>query len=153
MGSDTNPCFSFLQVINRFLSPAMKIMALVIGFLYIDCNEEMSTWLLVSGFMAQIIFILVMILICCCALLSIFLAMRSRSDEASIISLSLPSIIFDFIIRLTIIIFSIFSITWTIYGAVLFFPVASGPYPICNDEKNGKVLVVTGTIIVAFKII
>merc|ERR1712240_56591 len=109
----------------------------------------MSTWLLVSGFMTPTIFILGMIIICC-AMPSIFLTMRNRSDEAVIISL-LPKIIIIFIIGLSII---IFSIAWTIYGAVLFFPVVlSGPYPVCNDEKDGKVLVITGTIIVALNII
>merc|ERR1719347_2454081 len=101
--------------------------------MYVDCDDKMSTWLLVSGF-ASTIFILVMIIICC-AIPNIFLTMRNRSDEAVIISL-LPKIILIFIIGFSII---IFSIAWTIYGAVLFFPLAPGPYPVCNDEKDGKV--------------
>ena len=28
-------------------------------------------------------------------------------------------------------IFGVFNLSWVIYGAVLFFPVAEGPYPLC----------------------
>merc|ERR1712013_462310 len=83
-----------------------------------------------------------------CALPSIFLAMEEES-ERKIISL-LPCIIFSGIVGFGSL---IFNIAWTIYGAVLFFPVSSGPYTTGNDAKDGKVLVITGTIIVAFKII
>ena len=117
--------------------------------MFVDCNKDMSTWLLVyGGFMAPMICILIMIIFNC-ALPSIFLAMKERSDKDIIISL-LPCIIFTIAVGLGIIIFNIAS---TIYGAVLFFPVTSGPYPVCSDNKDGKPLVVTGTIIVAFKII
>ena len=127
----------------------MMILALVGGFMFVDCNKDMSTWLLVyGGFMAPMICILIMIIFNC-ALPSIFLAMKERSDKDIIISL-LPCIIFTIAVGLGIIFFNIAS---TIYGAVLFFPVTSGPYPVCSDNKDGKPLVVTGTIIVAFKII
>ena len=148
MSDKKNPCFLLLEIINRFLTLVMMILALVVGFMFVDCNKDMSTWLLVYGFMAPIMFILI-IVIFCCALPSIFLAMKERSDEDVIISL-LPCIICTIIVGLGII---IFNIAWTIYGAVLFFPVASGPYTICNDDKDGKVLVISGTIIVAFEII
>ena len=127
----------------------MLILALVVGFMFLDCNKEMSTWLLVYVFMAPIMFILAIMIIFGCALPSIFLAMREGSEEDLIMSL-LPCINSTIIVGLGII---IFYVAWTIYGAVLFFPVASGPYTICNDDKDGKVLVISGTIIVAFEII
>ena len=141
---------SVLAVINRFLTLVMIVFALVVGFIFGNCNEDMSsmsTWLLVYGFMEPLLCILNMI-ISRCALPSIFLAMEEES-ERKIISL-LPCIIFSGIVGFGSL---IFNIAWTIYGAVLFFPVSSGPYTTCNDAKDGKVLVITGTIIVAFKII
>ena len=129
----------------------MLILALVVGFMYmfLDCNKEMSTWLLVYAFMAPIMFILAIMIIFGCALPSIFLAMREESEVDLIISL-LSCINSTIIVGVGII---IFHVAWTIYGAVLFFPVASGPCTICNDDKDGKVLVISGTIIVAFEII
>ena len=130
---------SVLAVINRFLTLVMIVFALVVGFIFGNCNEDMSsmsTWLLVYGFMEPLLCILNMI-ISRCALPSIFLAMEEES-ERKIISL-LPCIIFSGIVGFGSL---IFNIAWTIYGAVLFFPVSSGPYTTCNDAKDGKVLVI-----------
>merc|ERR1719228_901364 len=43
----------------------------------------------------------------------------------------------------------IFAFAWTIYGAVIFFPAAPGPYPECEDGKDRMILIITGTIVVA----
>merc|ERR1712142_305916 len=138
----------FLQVINKLMSLAMMILALVVGFMYFSCNKALSTWLLVYGFMTPIILIISMIILCC-ALPGIFLAMEQGYDEFFIFSV-FSSIICTIIMGLGII---IFCIAWTIYGAVLFFPVTSDPSPVCTDGENAKVLVITGTIIVALNII
>merc|ERR1719228_1485757 len=47
----------------------------------------------------------------------------------------------------------IFAFAWTIYGAVIFFPAAPGPYPECEDGKDRMILVITGTIIVAISFV
>merc|ERR1712142_524614 len=138
----------FLQVINKLMSLAMMILALVVGFMYFSCNKALSTWLLVYGFMTPIILIISMIILCC-ALPGIFLAMEQGSNEVVIYSI-LSSIICTIIVGLSII---IFCIGWTIYGAVLFFPVTSDHSHVCTDGKDAKVLVITGTIIVALNII
>ena len=41
---------------------------------------------------------------------------------------------------------------WIIYGAVLFFPKAGGPYPTCPDDQDGQFLVTTGITMVALRL-
>ena len=114
--------------------------------MFFSCNEVMSTWLLVTGFTAPAIFILGLIIFCL-ALPGFMQAAEGGSEEVLICSF-LPSLICSFIVVFSVI---IFNIAWTIYGAVLFYPAATGPYPTCSDGKDGKVLVITGVIIVALK--
>ena len=116
----------------------MMILALVIGFMFDDCKKDMSTCLLVYGFIDLIMCTLFMIifyraLVQCCA------TIEKRSYDNIIIIILWHGYI-------------IFNIAWTIYGAFLFLPAVASD-PICSNDKDGKVLVVTGTIIVAFKII
>ena len=115
---------SVLAVINRFLTLVMIVFALVVGFIFGNCNEDMSsmsTWLLVYGFMEPLLCILNMI-ISRCALPSIFLAMEEES-ERKIISL-LPCIIFSGIVGFGSL---IFNIAWTI--SVQFFSSPSHQVP------------------------
>ena len=141
MSDKKNRCCLLLALI-------MMILALVVGFIFDDCNKDMSTWLLVYGLMDPIICTLIMITIYF-ALPSISQAMKERRSGKDIVISLLPGIIFTIIVVFG---FIIFNIAWTIYGAFLFFPaVASGA--ICADGKDGKALVLTGTIIVSFKII
>ena len=139
-------CFTILKMVKRLESLLVMILALVVGFMFFSCNEVMSTWLLVTGFTAPAIFILGLIIFCL-ALPGFIQASEGGSDESLLISF-LPSLICSFIVVLSVI---IFNIAWTIYGAVLFFPATTGPYPTCSDGKDGKVLVITGVIIVALK--
>ena len=145
---DKNTCYTILKIISRLKSLVVMILALVVGFMFFSCNEVMSTWLLVTGFTAPIIFILFLIIICL-ALPGVISVMDGGSGEVRVISF-IPSIICTFIVGFSVI---IFSIAWTIYGAVLFFPAASGPYPVCSDGKDGKVLVITGLTIVVLKMV
>ena len=98
--------------------------------------------------MTPIITILVLVIICL-ALPGMVLAAGDRSDELVLMSLC-PFICCTVITVISIIIF-VFG--WIMFGAVLFFPAASGPYPTCLNGNDGKVLVITGTIIVALRIV
>ena len=142
-------CFTILKMISRLNSLLTMILALVVGFMYFSCNKEMSTWLLVTGFTIPITFILLLTIICL-TLPSIGRAIEDESGEILIISLLPTIIICTLTVGFSII---ILSIAWIIYGAILFFPVASGPYPICSDGKDGKILVITGLIIVLLKMV
>ena len=146
--AENKKAFSILHVVSRLVSFATMVLALVMGFMYRSCNKDMSTWLLVYGFMTPIIASLLMIIICL-ALPGMVLAADDRSDEVVCISLC-PFICCTVITVISII---IFGFAWIIYGAVLFFPAASGPYPTCLNGNDGKVLVITGTIIVALRIV
>ena len=121
---DKNTCYTILKIISRLKSLVVMILALVVGFMFFSCNEVMSTWLLVTGFTAPIIFILFLIIICL-ALPGVISVMDGGSGEVRVISF-IPSIICTFIVGFSVI---IFSIAWTIYGAVLFFPAASAQVP------------------------
>jgi hypothetical protein len=133
--NNNNKAFSILHVVSRLVSFATMVLALVVGFIYSSCNKEMSTWLLVYGFMTPIIAILLLIIICL-ALPGMVLAAEDRSDEVVLMSLC-PFICCAVITVISII---IFVFAWIIYGAVMFFPAASGPYPICLNGNDGKVL-------------
>ena len=115
------------------------VVAIVIGFLYSSCDKEMSTWLLVYGFMTPIIFILLLINLC---LLLPGLVLGPLY--------LVPSVIFIILFGLGSI-FLVFG--WGIYGATLFFPVASGPYPVCENGNDGQVLVITGMVIVILQFV
>ena len=79
------------------------------------------------------------LIILCLALPGFMQAAEGGSEEVLICSF-LPSLICSFIVVFSVI---IFNIAWTIYGAVLFFPAATGPYPTCSDGKDAKVLAIT----------
>ena len=143
-------CFSIFKNISILKSLLVTILSLVVGFMFISCNEMMSTWLLVTGFTAPVLFIFFLIIISL-ALPSFVQALEEGDGELIIFSFSfLPSFICTLIVVFSVI---IFNIAWTVYGAVLFFPAATGPYPTCNDGEDGKVLVITGIIIVVLKIV
>ena len=145
-------CFSILKIISISKSLLVTILSLVIGFMFISCNanEVMSTWLLVTGFTAPVLFIFFLIIISL-ALPSFIQALEEGDGALIIFSFTfLPTFICTLIVVFSVI---IFNIAWTIYGVVLFFPAATGPYPTCNDGENGKVLVITGIIIVALKMV
>ena len=111
-------------VINKLLSLAMMILSLLVGFVYVDCQREMSVCLLVSGFLT----------------LCVFLEMTGGMTR---------------LFRSSLIGISIFSIVWNIYAAVLFMPVAAGPYPVCNNDEHvdAKGLIITGNVILGFRIL
>ena len=44
-------------VITKLLSLAMMILSLLVGFVYLDCQREMSICLLVSGFLTLCVFL------------------------------------------------------------------------------------------------
>ena len=143
-------CFAILKKISILKSLVVTILSLVVGFMFISCNEMMSTWLLVTGFTAPVLFIFFLIIISL-ALPSFVQALEEGDGELIIFSFSfLPSFICTLIVVFSVI---IFNIAWTVYGAVLFFPAATGPYPTCNNGEDGKVLVITGIIIVVLKIV
>ena len=139
-----NPVFYVLNCLSRLVSLASMVAAIVVGLMYSSCNKEMSTWLIVYGFMTPIILIL-MLIIFCFALPGMFIASEKGPYAAAGLILLIPSV-------LGIIGIIIFVVSWIIYGAVLFFPAASGPFPACPNGKEGQVLVLTGTIIVAFRL-
>ena len=142
-----NKCFSYLQVLGLLLSLATMILALVVGFMYFSCNQKMSTWLLVTGFMYPTIFVYGTV-INCFSLKDIFKA--EESDEL-VKSLLRPAFICTFCTYIGV---SIFFIAWTIYGAIMFFPIISGPYEDCSvGEDDVKVLVITSFFIIILKTI
>lgn len=128
------------NMLSRLITLGSMVAAIVVGLMYTECNKEMSTWLLVKGFMTPILVIVLLILFCL-ALPAALVAVGDGPTPA-VACLLIPSVIGFFGII-------IFSIAWTIYGAVVFFPAASGPYPVCADGKDGMVIVITGTVIVA----
>jgi len=128
------------NMLSRLITLGSMVAAIVVGLMFSQCNKEMSTWLLVKGFMTPIL-VIVMLVLFCLALPAALVAVGDGPTPA-VACLLIPSVIGFFGII-------IFSIAWTIYGAVVFFPAASGPYPECADGKDGMVLVVTGTVIVA----
>ena len=100
--------FCFI-VINKLTSLALQILALVVGYVYVDCNREMSIWLLVSGFMTLGLSF------------SLFLSMtgRRRMSESFLIDIGIISIVWNIV-----------------YASALFFPVAAGPYPVHSYSQS-----------------
>ena len=117
---------------------ASMVSALVVG-IYNSCHTVMYTWLLVYGLTTAILIIIGIVLP------PIEEIKEENMNKARIICLQC-SIIFINIIQVFI---NIFLFSWIIYGAVLFFPAASsGPFPTCTDGQEGKVIVITGTVLV-----
>ena len=129
----SEPSYSFLDVwfgveilfafINKFTSFIMMILAFIVSYNYFNCNREMSILLLFSGLLT----------------LGMFLSIAGVTRR---------------LLNPHLIGIGIFGIAWNIYAAVLFLPVVGGPHPVCNDDKDmdGKVLVISGTIILAFRV-
>ena len=147
--TENKVAFSILHCVSNLISLVSMVLALVVGFMFSSCDKEMSTWLLVYGFMTPVI-CLILLVIVCLALPAIVLASKEEEmDDVVIISL-LPSIICSIIVVVGLF---IFILAWTIYGAVLFFPAASGPYPSCPHGQDGQVLVITGTVLVVLRFV
>lgn len=123
---------SVFSLVIWLIKLTVMVVAVVVGLLYRDCNKEMGDWLIIQGFMIPIVILLVMAHILClpCMVLCCFIPFF----------LGMIGII-------------IFVLAWPIYGAVTFFPAASGPYPACPDGKDGMVLVITGVTIVAISFV
>ena len=117
---------------------ASMVSALVVGFIYSSCHTEMYTWLHVYGWTMAIHIIIHLVL-------PPIEAIEEEGKTKALIILLQSSIIFMNIFQLFIVIF-VFG--WIIYGAVLFFPAASCPYPSCTDGQDGKVPILTGTVLV-----
>ena len=143
--NDMDKCFSILRFLGILQSLTTMIVALVVGFMYFSCNQKISTWLLVTGFICPTIFILGTIINC----FPVKDILKAEKVGEVVNNALLPAV-FIF----TYIGVSIFFIAWTIYGAVLFFPLTTGPYPACRDgEDDVKVLVITSIIIIILKTI
>ena len=133
-------CFSILRFLGNLQSLTAMIVALVVGFMYFSCNQKMSTWLLVTGFICPTIFILGTIINC----FPVKDILRAEKLGEVVNNALLPAVFICTYIGV-----SIFFIAWTIYGAVLFFTLTTGPYPACRDgEDNIKALLITSIIII-----
>merc|ERR1719427_276077 len=120
------------------------VAAVVVGLMFQNCDKEMSTWLLVRGFMTPVVGCLVLVLVCL-AIPALVVA-AGDGPGLAIFCLLVPTV-------LGVLGIIIFAFGWTIYGAIIFFPAAPGPYPECEDGKDRMILVITGTIVVAISFV
>ena len=136
-----NPVKICYSIVANILNFAILVTSLVVGFMYLPCdNKQMSTWLLVNGFMVIVIWmVLISMLINTMACMVISDGFSAAACCGSLV----------FLVTLA---FHGFMLGWIIYGAVLFFPKAGGPYPTCPDDQDGQVLVTTGITMVALRL-
>ena len=125
MSSDSTFAASF------FTLAFSTTLGLVVGFTFRSCDETLSNWLIVYGFMCPITFCLLLFLFCCALACMI---------------MNYTNLVLKIGVLFIIILSSMF--LWIIYGAILFLPFAIGPYPTCPDGKDGRFIVITGNIII-----
>ena len=150
--SKTSVAISGLNVISSIVTFITTFLALVVAFVYRSCDETLSNWLLVYGLMCPIIFSLIIFLICLatpCMILAFSSDDNTWTDDNDDVPVSAFPIICCFFLIIIIVLSLMFG--WTVYGAVLFLPIASGPYPNCPDGQDGRVLVITGTVIIILR--
>jgi len=142
--TERSASMSAFSTVRWVFTLGSMVAAIVVGLMFQNCDKEMSTWLLVRGFMTPIVGCLILVLVCL-AIPALVVATGDGPDLA-IFCLLVPTV-------LGVLGIIIFAFAWTIYGAVIFFPAAPGPYPECEDGKDRMVLVITGTIIVAISFV
>jgi len=138
--AERSASMSAFGTVRWLFTVGSMIAAVVVGLMFQNCDKEMSTWLLVRGFMTPVVGCLVLVLVCL-AIPALVVA-AGDGPGLAIFCLLVPTV-------LGVLGIIIFAFGWTIYGAVIFFPAAPGPYPECEDGKDRMILVITGTIVVA----
>jgi len=142
--AERSASMSAFGTVRWLFTVGSMIAAVVVGLMFQNCDKEMSTWLLVRGFMTPVVGCLVLVLVCL-AIPALVVA-AGDGPGLAIFCLLVPTV-------LGVLGIIIFAFGWTIYGAVIFFPAAPGPYPECEDGKDRMILVITGTIVVAISFV
>ena len=124
---------SIYIIVMHMLSVVCIINSLVLGLIYLSCDMQIGTWLIVYGSSSII----------CYLIQHNVLKTDNALMEAGRTAIRL-------LLILVFIGLSSFLIIWTIYGAILLF---CEPYSSCKFESDGQILHIVAAVAVVVKVL